>query len=146
MTLPPFLIPILVGLIAQFLKGFFNQRWLADTKIRGVSMPRYGGMPSAHTAFVFSLVTVVGTIDGIVSATFAIASAMAIFILDDALRMRIFIGRQGQAILRLIKQLPAHQRTGFPELEPRLGHNARETVAGAAIGVTLTLLILLLTK
>jgi acid phosphatase family membrane protein YuiD len=106
MNLPLFLIPILVGLTAQFSKRFFNRRYLSAIKLQGLPLPRYGGMPSAHAAFSFSLLTTVGMADGIASATFAIACAATIFILDDALRMRIFLGRHGEVLRRLIRKLP----------------------------------------
>ena len=135
MEFPLFLIPIIIGLSTQLLKRFLNKRWLSSIKVQGVPMPRYGGMPSAHTAFALSLLTTVGLADGVNTTSFAMATAGTIFILDDALRMRIFLGRHGAALTKLIGKLPKDQQKGFPFLEARLGHKPAEVVVGAIIGV-----------
>lgn len=145
MMIPLFLIPIMVGVFAQFLKKFFNRRYLSNIKLQGVPLPRYGGMPSAHTAFAFSILTLAYLVEGANSMAFALAVAGTIFILDDALRMRIFLGRHGAALTKLIKELPKDHQKGFPYLEQRLGHKPLEVVAGAILGVTLTWALFLLT-
>ncbi len=109
---------------------------------KGRVLPRYGGMPSAHTAFAMSLATVVAVVDGIGSVAFAIAISLVIFVIDDALRMRTFLGSHGRALHRLIDNLPEDKRRGFPYLETHLGHRPFEVVVGGALGVALTLLIL----
>jgi len=142
MSLPLFLIPMLVGLITQGIKPFFNRKWYARLGDKGRKIPRYGGMPSAHTAFIFSLATTVGIVDGFTSGDFAIAAVLVVIVLDDALRMRIFLSRYGAALRRLINKLPENERNLFPYLESRLGHKPLEVIVGALIGVILTLLIL----
>jgi acid phosphatase family membrane protein YuiD len=137
-----FLIPILCGLIAQGLKYFFNKRFYSELRIAGQRIPRYGGMPSAHTAFAFSLATVVAWADGLNSATFAMAVAATIFILDDALRMRMFLSRHGLALHKLIQRLPEEEQKDFPYLETRLGHKVPEVIVGGALGILLALLFL----
>ena len=135
MAIPLFLIPILAGLIAQGLKPFLNQQLYAKWDNKGQHVPRYGGMPSAHSAFVFALATTVGLVDGIFSTTFLIAAAAVIFILDDALRLRIFLAGYGQGLHNIIARLPEHERATFPYIETRLGHKPLEAVAGAVLGV-----------
>lgn len=135
MLLPLFLIPILSGLIAQALKPLLNRQWYAQISKDGKKLPRYGGMPSAHSATAFALVTVVGIHDGVNSSTFLIAIILMIWTLDDALRMRIFLSRHGQALRRLIQKLPKEERSTYPYLESRLGHKPLEVVAGAALGI-----------
>lgn len=143
MQFPLFLIPIAVGLLAQFSKRFFNRQWLSNITVQGIKLPRYGGMPSTHTAFAFSLATVVVMVDGIASASFAIVAAMTIFILDDALRMRLFLGRHGEALRRMIQKLPIQEQAAYPALEARLGHKPSEVVVGALIGVILTIMMMI---
>lgn len=138
MTFPLFLIPILAALAAQALKPFLNTQWYATISPDGKKLPRYGGMPSAHSAFAFAIATVIGLHDGILSSSFIIAIALLILILDDALRMRIFLSRHGQALRRLIQKLPKEERQSFPYLESRLGHKPLEVLAGAAIGTILS--------
>jgi acid phosphatase family membrane protein YuiD len=143
MTFPLFLIPLLVGLIAQSLKPLLNRRWYARLQgTVGHKLPRYGGMPSAHTAFAFSLATTVGLSAGFSSAAFAIAATVLVLILDDALRMRIFLSQHGRALRRLILKLPAAERRAYPYLETRLGHKPSEVFAGATLGIFLTLAFL----
>jgi len=139
MPIPVLVIPIAVGLLAQATKRFFNKNYYSSQTLTGIHLPRYGGMPSAHTAFAFSLLTITVLTEGLYSTLTAIVCVIAIFIVDDALRMRIFLEKQGQAISLLIKRLPAEQQKDFPALETRLGHKPIEVVAGAIFGVVLTL-------
>lgn len=141
MAAPLFLIPVLVGLLVQFLKRYFNKDWHSSMEVHGYALPRYGGMPSAHTAFAFSLATVTALSQGIGSIAFAITFALVIFILDDALRMRVYLSRHGQALAQLIATLPADKRSGFPNLEQRLGHKPLEVLVGALVGIVLTIAI-----
>lgn len=141
MNLPVFLIPIVVGLIAQGLKPLINRGWHTHPFDDVGYMPRYGGMPSAHTAFAFSLATIAALADGFFSASFAIAVGLTIFILDDALRMRIFLGRHGLALQKLVNKLPAQERKSLPYLESHLGHKPLEAVVGAILGIVLTLVV-----
>lgn len=141
MQLPLFLIPIVTALIAQALKPALNRKWYATLTPDGRRLPRYGGMPSAHSAFVFSMATVVALADGIYSSSFVIAATLMILVLDEALRMRIFLSRHGQALRRLIQKLPAGEQQAYPYLESRLGHKPLEVVAGAALGICISLFI-----
>lgn len=133
---------MLVGLFAQGLKPFLNRRWYAELETISKKVPRYGGMPSAHTAFATSLATVVAWTDGFSSATFAIAAALVIYVLDDALRMRAFLSRHGLALRLLVARVPAAERSQFPYLETRLGHTGTEVLAGGLLGVAVSCLIL----
>lgn len=142
MSFPLFLVPILAGLIAQSLKPLLNHRWYSEMETAGHKLPRYGGMPSAHSSFVFSLATLTGLVDSFHSISFALAFALLILVLDDALRMRIFLSRQGEALHRLVAKLPETERSAYPYIETRLGHKLREVIAGGAIGVVVTVLVL----
>jgi acid phosphatase family membrane protein YuiD len=142
MILPLFLIPVVVGLLTQAIKPLINKQWYAELDAAGKKIPRYGGMPSAHTSFAFSLATVVGFTDGITSTTFAITASMVIFVLDDALRMRLFLSRHGLALRQLITKLPLSEQEQYPYLESRLGHRLSEVIVGALIGIGLSLVLL----
>lgn len=109
---------------------------------KGKVMPRYGGMPSAHTAFAFSIATMVVVVEGADSLLFAVVAAIAVFVIDDALRMRVFLGGHGRALHQLVNRLPATERRGFPYLETHLGHRPFEVAVGAVLGVLLTWLIM----
>jgi acid phosphatase family membrane protein YuiD len=141
MTLPLFLIPILAGLIAQGLKPLLNKHLYATLDTQDRRLPRYGGMPSAHSAFVFSLATIIGLVDGVFSTTFAIAAAAVVLILDDALRMRIYLAGYGQALHQFVARVPKSEQAAFPYIETRLGHKPHEALAGALLGIAVSFLI-----
>lgn len=143
MTFPLFLIPILAGLVAQALKPVFTRDHRDEQAQTLDPRPRYGGMPSAHIAFVTSLAAVAGLAAGVASALFAIAVAMFIFVLDDALRLRIFLGRYGVALRRLLERTPPEARKDLPPIEWRMGHTVPEVLGGMAVGLFVTLLVLL---
>lgn len=143
MTIPLFLLPIGAALVAQALKPLLSKAWRDDQATRLDPRPRYGGMPSAHAAFASSLVLTVAVADGLMSATFAIAAVIFIMVIDDALRLRIFLGRYGLAIRRLLDQQPAAARD-LPPIESRMGHSLPEVLGGVAVGSAVTLLVFLL--
>jgi acid phosphatase family membrane protein YuiD len=126
--------------VAQGLKPLLNKHLYASLTKDGRRVPRYGGMPSAHSAFVFSLATIVGLVDGIFSTTFVVAAAAVVLILDDALRMRIFLAGYGQALHKIVERLPSSERVAFPYIETRLGHKPAEAVAGAILGIAVSTL------
>lgn len=136
---PLFLIPMLIGLVAQAVKPLLNKQWYASLKHEGRHIPRYGGMPSAHTAFAMSLATLVALEDGIYSTAFMIAVSVVIYVLDDALRMRIFLSRHGLALRKLISRLSPEEQAEYPYLEARLGHRIREVLVGGLFGVAITI-------
>lgn len=94
---------------------------------------KHGGMPSSHSAFVTSLMMVVGTVDGIRSTTFAIATVFAGIVWYDAAFVRKQVGKQARA-LNLLQQLE--------EFSERVGHSTMEVVVGIAFGWSITYLLL----
>lgn len=100
-----------------------------------------GNMPSAHSATVTSVVTVIGLREGFESAIFGLAVAFAMVTMYDALMVRRSVGEQGEALVKLIKN-------GTPkENMPRLakGHTPLEVLVGGAIGVCVGIVVFLAT-
>lgn len=145
MTIPLFLIPIVAALVAQGLKPVFSRAWRDDQATQLDPRPRYGGMPSAHASFASSLAFVVAATEGVTSAAFAIAAFILILVLDDALRLRIFLGRYGLAIRRLLERNPGAGE-GLAPIEWRMGHTLPEVLGGLVVGTLCTLLILALDR
>lgn len=145
MTIPPFIVPVLVGVISHLSKRLFNQAKYSDIKNQGMPIPRYGGMPSAHAAFAASLATTVAMVESIYSGAFATSIIAYIFIVDDALRMRVFVGLHGDAIRALITKLPQDEQVKYPHVEPHLGHTWPEVVVGTIIGIIATVIIITIT-
>lgn len=131
-----FLIPIAVGLTTELIK-FINYirkyGWDIHYSIA------YGHMPSAHTAYVLSLVTTMWLFEGLNSPAFAISIIMAIIVIMDALRLRVYIGQSAQQINGIVAELHL-DREKFPELKERVGHKISEVVVGGICGFLLTLL------
>jgi hypothetical protein len=131
-----FLIPIAVGLITEGIKFLNYARkygWDINYSVA------YGHMPSAHTAYVTSLVTTMWVFEGYASPTFAIALIMAIIVIMDALRLRVYMGQYAQHINAIVKHLNLDEKEFVP-LKERVGHKPREVIVGAIFGVILTLL------
>ena len=90
---------------------------------------QHGGMPSSHSAFVTSLMMVVGTYDGITSTTFAGATVLAGIVWYDAAFVRKQVGKQAKA-LNVLQQ--------FEDFSERVGHSVAEVVGGIVFGLFLT--------
>lgn len=131
-----FLIPIAVGLsteVIKFINYIRKHGWDISYSLLD------GHMPSAHTAYVTSLVTTMWLYEGYRSPVFAIALIMAIIVVTDALRLRAHVGHQAQYINNIIRHFKLDEKE-FPRLKERVGHRPGEVVIGAIAGFLLTLL------
>ncbi len=128
LRLYPFLIPLVVGLLCEFTKivteGIETGQWHA-------SIFRPGGMPSTHSAFVTSLLIVVGRKLGVGSVEFAIAFTFACIVWYDAMSSRKAIGEQAKLLNRL---------QHWEHLSERLGHSFLEVLGGIMFGAGVTLI------
>ncbi len=132
----PFLIAAAIAWIAaQLLKYIF-----AVIRHRSVRQYRQfylsGSMPSAHSATVVAMATVIGIYEGVDSAIFALSVLFAAVVMYDALMVRRSSGEQGVAILRLLKDIKSNI------VPPRVakGHLPTEVVAGALLGFLIGIL------
>lgn len=132
-----FIIPIIIGGFTQVLK-FVIFTYKHGFNIRYVMT--HGHMPSAHTAFIVSLVTSVGYYSGITSGAFAVAVILGVIVIDDAVRLRMYMGDQGRYLNMLIRQLPVDEKK-FPRLKERIGHKLSEVIIGGALGFILTIIL-----
>jgi uncharacterized protein len=129
-----FLIPLVVGVFVQALK------FVIFSIKHGINWEfffTHGHMPSSHTAFVVSALTSIGYYAGLTSSTFALAVIFAVLIIDDALRLRVFLGDQGRYLNMLVEQLPVDKKK-FPKLKERIGHRLSEVIIGGILGFVLT--------
>lgn len=135
-----FLIPIFVWFFISGIKVLifsFKHGWNVRENIVHVG---YGHMPSAHTAFVVSLATSVGYYSSFNSGAFAVAIILAILIIDDSIRLRMYISDQGMQLNRLVEHLNLEQ-TKFPHLKERMGHRVSEVIVGGILGFVLTIIL-----
>ena len=128
------IIPLIAGLITQGLK-------LATDKIKGNFdlknlLSDYGGMPSSHTAFVISLLTITGLKEGIRSTYFAIVFMIAFIVIRDAVGLRRQIGQQGQAINQIIQK----NSLKLSPMADKVGHRWLEVFIGGLLGLAIALI------
>ncbi|MFA6973269.1 MAG: divergent PAP2 family protein [Parcubacteria group bacterium] len=132
-----FLVPLFVGGVIQITKFIiYSLKHGWDFHY----IMTHGHMPSAHTGFAISLVTAIGFYEGVHTGAFAIAFAFAIIIIDDAARLRMYMGDQGRYLNMLVQQLDLEAK--FPRLKERMGHRVSEVIVGGIYGFLLTWLII----
>lgn len=88
-----------------------------------------GGMPSSHSAFVVSLATIIGLIEGF-STSFAVSLVLACIVIRDAFGVRRTVGEEGMVINQMMRKLKMPQKTHFS-----LGHTPLQVLVGSLIGV-----------
>ncbi len=137
------LTPVFVGVITQLTKFILfsiNNGWKWNYILT------HGHMPSAHSAFAISVLITTAFVDGITSGSFVVAMALGFLILDDALRLRMYLGDQGRYLNMLVKNLVEETRLekkDFPRLKERIGHHKSEVAVGLIYGAILTWIFIL---
>ena len=132
-----FIIPIIVGIVVQVIKYVvysLKHGWSLDYTLT------HGHMPSAHTGFIISLVTSIGYYEGMATGAFTVAVALAVIVIDDAARLRMYMGDQGRYLNMLIRQLKV-DTAQFPRLHERMGHRISEVIVGGILGFVLTIFL-----
>jgi acid phosphatase family membrane protein YuiD len=99
-----------------------------------------GGMPSSHSAICAGLTAAVGRVNGVGSATFAIALIFSFVVMYDAQGVRRAAGRQAAVLNRLVDDVFAMRGLQETRLREFLGHTPFEVLVGAALGVAVGLL------
>jgi len=125
--------------IAQILKVFvilWTQKKWDFTRLVGA-----GGMPSAHSALVTSLALGVGRDIGFNSAEFAVVFTFAMIVMYDAAGVRRAVGKQAEVLNQIINDLYHGSEFNRERLKELLGHTPVEVLTGAAIGISIGLLL-----
>lgn len=124
-------------LSAQVLKGIVHR--LVRRQWDWQLLLGSGGMPSAHSALVTSLVVSVGHTQGWHSEMFAIAAVFALVVLYDAMNVRQAVGRQGALLNQWLQTSAPPGAPAPPTFPERVGHTPWEVLAGAMWGGLLAL-------
>ncbi len=90
-----------------------------------------GNMPSAHTATMTALTTVVAMRDGLESGLFAVTATLTAVVAYDAMMARRAAGEQGLALHKLLAKSPFAKD---PLPYSALGHKPLEVAVGALLG------------
>lgn len=96
-----------------------------------------GSMPSAHSATVMAVLTVIAGRDGAGSAIFGLGAIFAAVVMYDALMVRRSSGEQGQSLTALIKE----QKSAVVLPRVAKGHTPLEVAVGALIGVVIGIVV-----
>lgn len=116
--------------LAQGIKYLLNRR--AHEKGGWRQLYMSGRMPSAHTATMVALTTVVGVRDGVDSGLFAVTAVIALITAYDAMMSRRSSGEQGLALRKLLEK-SAFSKEPMPYVA--LGHKPLEVLGGAVLGL-----------
>ncbi|MDD3284849.1 MAG: divergent PAP2 family protein [Patescibacteria group bacterium] len=134
------IIPIVIVILTQFV--FKSIVLIFKNKFTWKNILCYGGMPSAHSALVSSIATIMAIRSGIDSPEFAMSFFLAAIVIADAVGLRGFITDQSKTINKIIIDLPDNKEYKYDILNERIAHTLSETLIGIIIGVSLTLLII----
>ncbi len=91
-----------------------------------------GGMPSAHTAGIIALLTVIGIRFSVTDPLFAICFTVAGIVIYDAIGVRRTAGENALAIKQIERKLKDHPTV---KLHVALGHTPLEVIGGALLGI-----------
>jgi uncharacterized protein len=101
-----------------------------------------GNMPSAHSATVTALVSLIALKDGVDTPLFALAALFGAIVMYDAVMVRRSSGEQGVAVQQLIKEQGS--KVALPRAAK--GHTPLEVLVGALFGSGIGLVVFLATK
>lgn len=126
------------GIIAQLSKLLIKSN---NLKLNWHSLPSYSGLPSSHAAFVISLCTIIGLTQGFSSPLFAVCFIFSLLIIRDSLGVRRYLGQHGEIINNLVKDLKEDRMLdeAYPKLLEKIGHTPAQIIAGAALGIFISL-------
>jgi len=119
---------IVLGIIKE---RRFNFYWLLGT----------GGMPSAHSAAVVSLVVCVGKELGSSSPFFALSLLFAFITMFDAQTWRRSIGFQAKILNKIMIDFQEGKKIREDRLRELVGHTPIEVFMGALVGVAVTFML-----
>jgi uncharacterized protein len=138
--------PYIIAVVAAWLIAQGAKYALVAVRSRSFDHVRQlylsGNMPSAHSATVVALLTVIGLRDGFGTGLFALATLFAAIVMYDAMMVRRSSGEQGAAIQQLIKE----QKSKVALPRAAKGHTPLEVIAGGVLGAAIGLVVFLATQ
>lgn len=103
-----------------------------------------GGMPSGHSATVAAIATAAGLEYGLSSPIFALAVAMAIIVMHDAMGVRLETGKQAKVLnemIDLVEHLSGKDITNEEKLKEFVGHTPFQVGMGCILGIVVAVLM-----
>lgn len=102
-----------------------------------------GGMPSAHSASVCALAIATCKMNGFSSVEFAITFMLACIVMYDATSVRRQAGEHAKAINKVVDRIEDDDDDSLDinELKEVLGHTPLEVLAGALLGILISMIL-----
>ena len=129
--------------IAQGVKPFIMLIKTGDFRLQYLIAS--GGYPSSHSAGLVALCLSVGLKDGFDSSYFAIAFAIMVVVLFDAVNVRYYSGRNISLTKQLVEDLQYIIEMKDPIYDEKfkevLGHTKLELVAGVFLGILVSIVL-----
>lgn len=144
------------GFFSTFIIAIPVVTWIANQAVKILMYGRFrqfrswrdmfksGGMPSAHTSFMFALSTAIFFKEGITSTLFALSLSLTAIVIYDAMHVRLESGRHAAILNEVYQNQQITSPTikeGYP-LEVSIGHTFREVCGGAIFGIVLGFLLM----
>lgn len=98
-----------------------------------------GGMPSAHAAGVTALATSVALTEGIDSILFGITMIFTLIVMFDAQGVRRAAGKQAKILNKIVDDIYLKRGIEQDRLRELVGHTPVEVIAGAILGIMISL-------
>ena len=135
-------------LIAQLTKIVINA--IVNKKFDIERLFGDGGMPSGHSATVTAMALMTGFRLGFDNPIFGIAMIFAIVVMHDATGVRQEAGKHARSIIELTdlfnEYLLEHdEKVKLDKLKTLVGHTPLQVVCGAAVGIIVVVVYLLIT-
>ncbi len=138
------LVPIISWLVCQLAKVIIHL--IFEHKFSIERMFGDGGMPSGHSATVFSLAVATGWAYGFDSVVFAITAVLAVVVMHDAMGVRREAGKHAESI----KEIAEHINEFFKEKDVKIrtekikklvGHTPLQVFVGAIVGLVVAVAV-----
>jgi len=124
-----FLSILLAGVVSQLTKILiFKLKYKQKFHYKDLIVT--GGMPSAHSALVGSLTTIIWLNEGFSTLFFAVLT-FSLIVLRDAIGVRRSVGEEGKVIEKIIK----YEKIKISKFHYALGHTPKQVAVGLIIGI-----------
>ncbi len=124
------IVPMIAFITAVILKGIFST--ISDGNFSLARALWSGWMPSVHSAVIVSTATAIALKHGVQSDLFALALAMTVIIIYDAINVRFEAGLHAAAINQAIWE---------KRFKESLGHLPSEAFAGSILGIIVAVIL-----
>ena len=130
---------ILSWFVAQLLKVIFVL--VSEKRFDFSRFVGSGGMPSSHSSFVTSLAVMIGLKSGFDSEAFAICFVLALIVMYDASGVRRAAGKQASILNQIVEHWDEGVEIQGERLKELIGHTPFEVIAGAVLGIAVSIIM-----